>query len=81
MYTGPAVLEATAVIGARLADIDVPRPIAGQALPRFLRLEFVTVGTHTAGAVEGTIVLDRFDQVVGDTGRVSGYPAGINVAN
>ena len=81
MYTGPAVLEATLIIGARLADIDVPRPIAGQALPRFLRLEYVTVGTHTAGTLESAIVLDRNDQVVGTTGAISGYRAGINVAN
>jgi hypothetical protein len=81
MYIGPAVLEAALLVGARLADIDVPRPIPGQALPRFLRLDYVTVGTHNAGKVEGTIVIDRIDQVVGTTGAISGYRAGINVAN
>lgn len=81
MYTGPAVVEANLIAGARLADIDVPRPVPGQAIPRFLRLEYVTVGTHTSGAVEGTIVLDRNDQPLGTTGALSGYQAGINVAN
>lgn len=81
MWTGPAVLEANLIVGAQLANIDVPRPIPGQAMPRFLRLSFVTSGTHTAGAVESSIVLDRFDQPVGSGGALSGYPAGITVAN
>lgn len=81
MYTGPAVLEAALIAGARIADIDVPRVIPGQALPRFLRLNYITVGTHNAGALEGTIVLDRVDQIKGTGGALSGYPAGLNVAN
>ena len=81
MYTGPAVAGASLAAGTRLADIDIPRPVAGQALPRFLRLEYVNGGTSTAGAVECGIVIDRNDQVIGDTGKISGYPAGINVAN
>lgn len=81
MYTGPAVVEANLIVGARLADIDVPRVIPGQVLPRFLRLNYVTVGTHTAGKIEGTIVLDRSDQIKGTTGALSGYPAGLNIAN
>jgi len=81
MYTSEAVLEASLIPGAYIANVDVPRTVPGQPLPRFLRLQFVTVGTHTAGTVQGTIVLDRFDQIVGTTGALSGYPAGINVAN
>lgn len=81
MWTSAAIAEASLVVGAQLANIDVPRPVPGQAMPRFLRLQFVTVGTHTAGAVEATIVLDRFDQPVGTGGALSGYPAGITVAN
>lgn len=81
MWTGPAVVEASLVAGMQLANIAVPRPAAGQALPRFLRLRYITVGTHTAGALEAQIVLDRDDQVVGTTGAYSGYPAGIVVAN
>jgi hypothetical protein len=81
MYSGPVVAEASLIAGARIADIDVPRPVPGQAMPRFLKLTYNTVGIHTAGAVEGTIVLDRNDQPVGTTGALSGYPAGLNVAN
>ena len=81
MWLGPAVLEANLVAGAYLANVDVPRVIPGQVLPRFLRLRFITSGTHTSGACNGTIVLDRFDQVVGTSGNLSGYRAGITVAN
>lgn len=81
MWTSPAVLEASLVAGMQLANVDVPRVIPGQALPRFLRLSYVTVGTHTAGQVEAQIVIDRDDQIVGTGGAYSGYPAGITVAN
>lgn len=75
------VVEANLIAGAQLANIDVPRPVNGQAMPRFLRLSFVSTGTHTSGAVEGCIVIDRNDAVRGTTGALSGYPAGITVAN
>lgn len=81
MWQSQAITEATMTAGTQLANIDVPRPAPGQALPRFLRLQYVTVGTHTAGALEAQIVIDRDDQVVGTTGLYSGYPAGITVAN
>lgn len=81
MWLGQAILEASLVVGARLANVDVPILVQGQVLPRFLRLRFITVGTHSTGAVEGTIVLDRFDQIKGSTGALSGYPAGVTVAN
>lgn len=81
MWTGPAVAEASLVLGAQLANVDVPRVVFGQPIPRFLRLQFITVGTHTDGAVEANIVIDRDDQIMGTTGAYSGYPAGINIAN
>lgn len=81
MWTSPVIAEANLVAGAQLANIDVPRPIPGQPLPRYLRLRYITVGTHTAGLVEAQIVIDRDDQIVGITGAYSGYQAGINVAN
>lgn len=81
MYTSTAVLEANLIAGTYIANVDVPRVIPGQVLPRFLRLRFITSGTHTAGAVQGTIVLDRFDQTLGTGGALSGYPAGITVSN
>lgn len=81
MWTGPVVVEANLVAGAQLANIDVPRPVPGQAVPRFLKLNFISVGTHSAGAVEAQIVLDRDDQIIGTGGAYSGYPSGITVAN
>jgi hypothetical protein len=86
--SGPVVAEASLTgpgtnyaQGARILEIDLPRPAPGVAPPRYLRLLYVSVGTHSAGAIVGTLVLDRFDQLVGTTGLLSGYQAGINVAN
>ena len=82
MWASSLYTQATLVAGAQLANIDVPRPVTGQAMPRFLRLSFVTaVATYTAAGIEGCIVLDRFDQILGTSGNLSGYPAGITVAN
>lgn len=81
MWTSNAFTEATMIAGQMLANIDVPRPAAGQPLPRFLRVNFISVGTHSAGAVEAQIVIDRDDQIVGTIGQYSGYPAGLTVAN
>src|SRR5882757_4824873 len=81
MWLGPAVVEASLVLGAQLANIDVPRVVFGQPLPRYLRLRYITVGTHTAGELEAQIVIDRDDQIMGITGAYSGYPAGIAIAN
>lgn len=81
MWTGPVVLEATLLAGVQLANVDVPRVVPGQPVPRFLRLQFINAGTHVTGKVEACIVLDRFDQILGTTGAISGYPAGINIAN
>lgn len=81
MWLSPAIVEANLDAGQQLANIDIPRPVPGQALPRFLRLRYITVGTHTAGSVQANIVIDRDDQIVGTDGQYSGYRAGINVAN
>lgn len=82
MWSSPAVVLASLTQGAQLANVDVPRPIVGQPVPRFLKLTFVGVGTaNSTGTVEAQIVIDRDDQIVGTTGLYSGYPAGINVAN
>lgn len=78
---GPVIAEADLKVGAYLLSATVPRPAAGVAIPRFYRLQYVTVGTHTAGAIFGSIVLDREDQPVTAAGGLSGYPAGITVAN
>lgn len=71
--SGPVIAEANLTVGATLMDLDLPRKAAGAALPRFLRIRYVTVGTHSTGAVYGALVLDRQDNVI--------YPAGITIAN
>lgn len=81
MIESGVLLEATMVVGRLILAIDLPRillptelaPTAAQALPRFLRLQYVTDGTHTTGKVFGCIVLDRQDQI--------SYPPGIVINN
>src|SRR5216684_2483627 len=81
MLSGPVVAEASLIIGARLLDDDMPRPVPGQAIPRFLRLNYITVGTHTAGALIATMVLDRHDLPQQANAVLGGYPPGIAIAN
>lgn len=81
MISSGALAEASLTAGVLILAIDLPRilmptqlaPTAAMALPRFLRLQYVTVGTHTTGTVFGAIVLDRQDQI--------SYPPGIVIAN
>lgn len=82
MWTSPTYALATLIAGANLANIDVPRTIAGQPLPRFLKLVY-TVGTAmtTAGAADAYIVLDKMEQPQQSNAVMGGYPAGITVAN
>ena len=61
--TGPVIAEAQLIQGAWVLAVDMPRPPAGAPLPRFLRAQYVSVGTHTAGAIHGALVLDRPDEV------------------
>jgi hypothetical protein len=83
-WTSPTYALATLVAGARLMDMDMPRPPAGIAVPRFLQLNY-TVGsaTMTAGKVSSFIVIDRHDQMYQSTvnSTLGGYPAGITIAN
>ncbi len=76
--SSPAYAAATLVAGTRLFDIDWPRPAAGLATPRYLRLNY-TVGTgiFSAGAVTAALVLDRDDRV----NAAGAYPPGIRIAN
>jgi len=82
MWTSPTFALATLIAGAQLANIDLPRPVAGQAMPRFLKLVY-TVGTATttAGKCTSYIVLDRVDQPMQSNAVYGGYPAGLTVAN
>ena len=79
--TGPTVTDTNMVAGVRLLEIDYPRPDPASVPPRFVRLSYVNSGTHTAGKIEGTIVLDRFDQPYQSKGVTGGYPPGITIAN
>src|SRR5215471_2808967 len=81
-WTSPAVAEASLVAGARLYDMDMPRPPQGIAIPRFLQLQYITGGTHTAGRLRADIVLDRYDQPYSGTNNAvsGGYPPGIAIA-
>jgi hypothetical protein len=83
-WASPAYALATLVAGARLMDMDMPRPPAGIAVPRFLRLLY-TVGaaTMTAGNVSSYLVLDRHDLMYQSTANstLGGYPPGITIAN
>ena len=86
LWAGQVFAEAALIAGAQLANIDLPRvPFewGGQApgLPRFFLLDYVSVGTHSGGDLAAAIVMDREDQIIGLTGAMSGYQAGINVAN
>ena len=81
MASGPVIAEANLIAGTHLCDIDLPRiagalmdrPGASQALPRYLRLNYTSVGTHGAGALYAYLNLDRHDQIA--------YPPGIVINN
>jgi hypothetical protein len=82
MALGPNVLVAQLVAGARICEIDVPRPAPNQALPRFLELQYIIASsTFTAGKIQAYIVVDRHDQPTAGPGVLSGYQPGITVAN
>ena len=81
MISSPVVAEASLIAGARLLDADVPRPVPGQAIPRFLLLQYISVGTHSAGSLQGYLVLDRHDQPLQSNAVLGGYPPGIAIAN
>lgn len=81
MWISATFAEASLVAGAQLANVDMPRAIFAQVLPRFLSLSFISVGTHTTSGIEVNLVLDLDQQAMGITGAYSGYPAGITVSN
>jgi hypothetical protein len=83
-YINGAVIPvaSASIVGATLLDIDVPRVVFGAVMPRFLQLQYISVGTFAAGfKIRGNVVLDRFDQIRSSAGALSGYPPGITIAN
>jgi hypothetical protein len=83
-WQSPAYALATLVAGARLYDMDMPRPPAGIAIPRFLRMQYIIgAAAGTGGTLASFIVLDRMDQIYAATNNaiMGGYPAGVTVAN
>lgn len=83
-WLSPTYALATLVAGERLYDMDLPRPPAGIAIPRFLKMQYIIGGaTMTAGQVVSGIVVDRDDQPYQSTNNavLGGYPAGITIAN
>ena len=83
-YTSPVYALATLTTGARLLDMDVPRPPDGVPVPRFLQLQFVVGGAAmTGGAVKAGIVIDRYDQMYNASNNAitGGYPPGVVVPN
>ena len=82
MLASQAIALSALVQGAHLLDVDVPRPPPNQPVPRYLRMQYTIGGAAmTAGQVASQIVLDRFDQINGPTGSLSGYPPGIAISN
>lgn len=83
-WASPLYSLAQLIAGARLYDMDLPRPPQGDEMPRFLRMSYrVATATTTAGEVISGIVLDRMDQPYKGTNNATlgGYPAGITIAN
>lgn len=83
-WSSPAYALATLALGARLLDMDFPRPPDGVAIPRYVRLLYTVAGaTFTAGTLEAFVVIDRMDQNYQGTNNavLGGYQPGITVAN
>lgn len=83
-WSSPAYSASEAVAGARLLDMDFPRPPAGDPMPRFVRLAYVLAAQNpNAGTISSFIVVDRDDQPYNGSNNAvqGGYRAGINIAN
>ena len=82
-WSGPATRLAGLTAGARLYDMDMPRPPAGVGEPRFLRLTYTIAGAGTGGTLKAYIVIDRHDQFynAANNAVLGGYPPGIIITN
>lgn len=81
MWQSQAIAIAQLLAGTQLFNVDVPRIVPGQAVPRFLRMRAVSVGTFSTSSIEAGIILTGDFQAVGPTGAYSGYTPGLVVAN
>lgn len=68
-----AIVTAALTAGAKLLPISWPHRGPGNALPRYIRLNYVVVGTMSAGAVTSDLVLNRRDATT--------YPVALVVTN
>ena len=74
MWTSTAIPKASITTGSDVVSTTLPRPVPGQAIPRYLKLNYaVATGPLTAGTFTGALVLDHQANIQ--------YPSGINVAN
>jgi hypothetical protein len=82
-WLSPAYTAAQLTAGARLYDMDMPRPPDGQPVPRFLQVNYTIAGAGTGGTIKAYIVLDRVDQMYQGTNNaiMGGYPPGVVVPN
>jgi hypothetical protein len=87
MWQSPAVvLLAGLTQGVYLANVDLPRQIPGQPMPRFLNLAYTIAGSAPSqGSIYAGIVIDRFDQpwgsIVSGGTAIGAYPPGVVVPN
>lgn len=74
MSASTTIALASLTAGSSVLGIDFPRPVAGQATPRYIRM-YYTVGTadFTAGTIDAYVVVDRRDNIA--------YPSGITITN
>ena len=76
-----AIPVASLIAGFRVFEIDLPGPISNFPLPRFVQLNYVTVGTFTTGALYSAVVLSRDEIPQGPGALWSGHRPGFAVAN
>lgn len=67
LISGPVVAEASLVAGAEILDVPIP-----DVSKRYLAVQYVTLGTHSAGTVTAEVVetTDNFNNVIP---AVTGY--------
>jgi hypothetical protein len=75
------ILTANLLQGQDLIDSAIATVPAGYALPRFLQINYVVVGTYTSGTVFAGLTLATDDFPVGPNANISGYKPGFVVNN